>query len=192
MLASLGAETETETSIEHSSTHSSGVTSSVESRALELLGSGVSSEATAAALGVTESRISQLLSDEEFSKQVITLRYKKLSQHNERDKKYDNLEDKLVEKLERSLPLMIKPELILKAIQTINSAKRRGVDSPSHMGENQTVVKLTLPTAIVNKFTVNTNNQVVKTGDQDLVTIQSGTLLDHVKDEETGSDESIE
>jgi len=53
----------------------SGMTSSTEDRALQLLGNGVPAESVAAALGVTASRISQLLADPIFSEQVTTLRF---------------------------------------------------------------------------------------------------------------------
>ena len=49
-----------------------GVTTSIEDRALVLLGAGIGGEAVANALGVTPARISQLLSEESFSNAVST------------------------------------------------------------------------------------------------------------------------
>ena len=66
-----------------------------EERALALLGSGVSPTAVAASLGITDSRISQLLSDENFAAEVATLRYQNLQKHNARDSAYDSLEDEV-------------------------------------------------------------------------------------------------
>ena len=68
----------------------------LEDRALSLLGSGISAESAATALGVSPSRISQLLSAPEFAEQVAELRYNNLQQHNHRDANYDSLEDKLL------------------------------------------------------------------------------------------------
>ncbi|RKX65257.1 MAG: hypothetical protein DRP42_05040, partial [Tenericutes bacterium] len=130
-----------------------------------------------AALGVEPSYISQLLSNEEFAAQVATLRYEALSKHNERDGAYDTLEDKLLAKLEKSLSLIFKPDTLLKAIQVVNGAKRRGQSAPEQVTNQNTVVSLLMPVQIVNKFTTNINNQVVKAGDQDLITIPSGQLL---------------
>lgn len=152
-----------------------------EERALKLLGSGVQAEAVASALGVSPSRISQLLAEEGFALKVAQLRYEALQSHNQRDSKYDKIEDSLLERLEKSLCFMIKPEVILKAIAIINGAKRRGQSAPSQLVNQQNIVSLTLPTIIAERFTVNINNQVVKAGDQNLLTMPSGHLLERVK-----------
>ncbi len=70
-----------------------GTSSSIEDRALVLLGAGIGGEAVANALGVTPSRISQLLSEQAFSDAVSTLRYENLQKHNNRDASYDTIED---------------------------------------------------------------------------------------------------
>lgn len=156
---------------------------STESRALSLLGQGLGPEVVASALGVSASRISQLLSDPNFAAEVASLRYQTLSKHNERDSKYDSIEDTLLDRMKDLIPLMYKPFEILKAISVINAAKRRGSSAPQNIGSQAAVVSLVMPTQIVNIFgaantslTVNTQNQVVKAGTQDLVTVQSGRM----------------
>jgi len=167
-----------------SNTYSTGVTSPVEDKALSLLGSGVSSEATATALGVTPGRISQLLSNKEFAAQVAELRYESLQAHNVRDGKYDSLEDKLLVKLERSLPLMVRPETIMKAIATVNGAKRRGQSAPEQVTNSKNIVNLILPTQIAQKFVTNITNQVTRAGEQELLTMSSGNLLRQVEEKQ--------
>lgn len=162
--------------------YSTGQTTSVEERALSLLGSGISAESVAGALGVTPARISQLLAEESFAKRVADLRYKSLQSHNKRDGQYDSLEDKLIKKLEESLPLMVKPVTILKAIATINGAKRRGQSAPEQVVNQQNIVNLILPQVIADKFSVNGDNQVTKAGEQELLTMASGNLLQQVED----------
>ena len=154
---------------------------STEQRVLKLLGTGIKPEVVAASVGISVSRISQLLSDEQFAAQVAELRYQNLSKHNERDGSYDSLEDKLLERMEDCLPMMHRPMEILKAIQIINAAKRRGSSAPESITEKQTVINLVLPTVLVNKFQVNGQGQVVRVGEQDLTTIQSGVLENMVK-----------
>lgn len=157
-----------------------GLSTSVEERALNLLGSGISSESVAAALGVTPARISQLLSQEDFAQRVAGIRYELLQKHNTRDGEYDSLEDMLIEKLKKSMPLMVRPDTILKAMNTVNGAKRRGQSAPEQATTNKNIVSLVLPTQIVQNFVTNVHNQVVKVGDQDLLTISSSNLLDKV------------
>ena len=154
----------------------SSTTSSTESRALSLLGQGLGPEVVAAAVGVTTSRISQLLSDPKFAAEVAELRYENLAKHNTRDNAYDSLEDTLLERLKDLLPLMMRPMEILKAIQVINAAKRRGTSAPESITNQQTVVQLVMPTQIIQSFTTNINNQVVKAGEQDLITVQSSNM----------------
>lgn len=161
--------------------YTAGVTSSVEDRALALLGAGVNQQATAAALGVTESRISQLLSGEAFASKVSEIKYAALTKHNERDSKYDTLEDSLLTKLEGSLGLLIRPMDITKVLATVNNCKRRGNTTTNEVTTNQNIVNIILPTVITEKFTKDINNQVIKVGDQELLTIASGELLNKVQ-----------
>lgn len=152
----------------------------IQSRAMELLGSGVQSSLVAQTLGVSESYISQLLSEETFLKGVVDLRYKALSKHNERDGKYDSIEDTLLDRLKETLPLLFDPMKIIKCIQVINAAKRRGQEESGSITAHNTVVNLTMPVVVMNRFSVkkDANNQVIEAGEQQLVTLQSGSLLD--------------
>lgn len=163
----------------------------LEDKALSLLGSGVSSEATSAALGVSSSRISQLLAQPEYAERVVALRYAALQEHNVRDNEYDGLEDKLLEKLKSSLPLLMKPESILKALQVVNSATRRGSSGiGSNISESKNIVQLVLPVKIAEKFTVNINNQVLAAGHQSLETLSSSKLLASIEVEPNEIDDA--
>jgi len=153
-----------------------------ERRALELLGSGAGPEQVASAVGVTTGFISQLLAQEDFAAAVADLRFQSLSSYNTRDSKIDSLEDQLLEKLENLLPMMFRPMEVVRAYATINAAKRRGAAAPTAVHATQNIVNITLPQIIVDRFTqsavtTNINNQVIKAGTQDLITMQSGTLL---------------
>lgn len=154
---------------------------STEERAIKLLGNGLGPEQVATAVGVTPARISQLLADQDFATAVAELRFENLQKHNEIDASYDELEGALINKLADVLPLMLRPMEILKAIQVINGAKRRGQSAPEQITHQNTVVNLVMPTQIIQKFSMNSNNQVTNVGSQTLETIQSGTLLASTK-----------
>lgn len=171
--------------------HKSVVPTSTEDRALALLGSGIAPETVAASLGVSASRISQLLSDENFAARVAELRYESLAKHNQRDTSYDSLEDELIEKMRDCIPLMHRPMEILKAIAVINAAKRRGQSTPESIIEKQSIINLTIPVQIINKFQTNMQGQVteITTSDsktQNLLTIQSGSLDSLIKEKRNG------
>lgn len=152
-------------------------TSTTEERALTLLGQGVPPTAVANALGVDISRISQLLSQDEFASKVVEKKFEALSKNNERDGSIDSIEDKLIKKLGDCLPFMTRPMELVKAFQVINAAKRRGQTAPETLTQNQTIIQLNIPAIILNKFTTNINNQVVQVGEQSLLTIPSGQML---------------
>lgn len=151
-------------------------TSSTESRALALLGQNLDPKVVASATGVSVSRISQLLSDPEFADQVAELRYKNLSAATERDDKYNKLEDQLLEKLEESLYAFSNPAMILKGLKVVNDAQRRGATAPAQIEKQAETVTLTMPVTILNQFVTNVNNQVIKAGLQELVTVQSSQM----------------
>lgn len=154
---------------------------STEERAIKLLGSGCSPEQVATAIGVSPSRISQLLSMDEFASAVAALRYEALQRHNETDAAYDDIEDALLGKLVEQLPLMTRTSEILTAIKVVNGAKRRGQSAPEQIVHQSTVVNLVMPTQVIQKFQMNSNNQITNVGSQTLETIQSGTLLNQAK-----------
>jgi len=160
------------------------ITGVTEDRAAALLGSGISPLVVANSLGISPSRISQLLSDENFSARVAELRYKNLAKHNERDGVADGIEDAILEKLEESLPLVHRPMELVKMYQIVNAAKRRGTGTPEAMVEKQSIIQLVVPIQILNKFQTNQQGQVVTVGSQDLLTIQSGALDNLVKSRE--------
>lgn len=165
---------------------------STESRALELLGQGLSNTVVATALGISESRVSQLLSDEEFSKKVRELRYQNLQKHNKRDNSYDELEDKVLKKLHQAVDFVTKPLELTRIMQVVNSAKRRGTSAPEALTVNQTVVNLSLPNAILQKYNVvvnNQSNQVVQAGSQNLTTIQASSLKKLLGEKPNGGSE---
>jgi len=157
------------------------VPSSTESRALELLGLGTPPVQVASALGVTESRISQLLSQEDFASAVANLRYQNLLSNTSRDSKADSLEDKILAKLETSLDMVYQPLVLAKLYQIVNAAKRRGQALVADSGGDRRVVNIDMPIKVLNQFNVNIHNQVIQAGNQDLVTIQPKTLLDRVR-----------
>lgn len=162
------------------------MSTAVSERALTLLGSGAGPELVASALGVTTSAITQLMSEEGFAKKVIELRYQSLAKHVGRDQKADRIEDLLLDKLESVMAFVMDPMKLVMMYRTINQAKRRSASAPEAIAESRPIQSITMPTMIVQHFSTNIQNQIVKIGEQDLVTIQSGrmdTLLAQSKED---------
>jgi hypothetical protein len=168
--------TGTDTSLADTRSQPATTYTGMQGKILEMLGNGLSPEVASSALGVSPGYISQLVSTEEFARQVAELRFANLQAATTRDRRYDSLEDKLADKLEDLLPMMFKPMEIIRALATINSLKRRGASAPENTVINQTIVQLTLPVALTSRFVTDSANQVVAAGDQDLITIKSTQL----------------
>lgn len=170
------------------------VTSPTEDRAKKLLGQGLSVSVVASTLGVTDARISQLMADSTFAAEVQKLRFESMQQSTEIDDQYNSIEDKLIKKLDKALPLIQKPKDILAAINTVNGAKRRGQASPDSTSLAAKVVNLQLPVAIQQQFITNVNKQITEVRDgsghsQTLVTATSGSLDGFVRQRESQQQE---
>lgn len=122
----------------------------------------------AATLGITPSAVTQLIK-EDPELQAARARSSAL------DLEYDEIEAALLKQLKRTIPLLLRPGEISTVLTRVNAAKRRGVaaDVPSAPAQ---VIQLNLPTTIQNKFVVNSSNQVVTAGSQDLVTMPSSAV----------------
>jgi hypothetical protein len=162
----------------------------------ELLGNGLSNEVVATAVGVSPSYISQLMSDEVFASEVVTLRTKTLTDATSRDRSIDSLEDKLLHKYGQLVDqgMVYKPTDVLRALQVINAAKRRGTTPQQANTVNQTVVILNIPVKVVNKFKKNISGEVIEVvtpeGDQQtLVTMPSATLMRKLAEQHQGQKE---
>lgn len=147
------------------------------SKILRLLGSGLSAEIVANAVGCDPSYISQLLADDEFRNQVSEERIKSLTSATARDEKYDTLEDRLLQKLSDTLDFFIKPRDVLFALATVNRMERRGTRPQESTVINNKIVNLVLPQRVSNQFIVNSGQQIVgistDSGVKSLVTLDS-------------------
>lgn len=155
---------------------STSVRTNTEERVIDMLGKGLPAVVVAQTLGISESRISQLMSDENIADQVRTIRYNRSSKLNERDEKADKIEDMLLEQLKNTTPLLMRPIEIARTLSIVNALKRRGASAPDSMNERSAIVTITMPKKITQQFVTNINNQVIKAGAQELLTIQSGSM----------------
>lgn len=146
-------------------------------RVLKLLGSGLSSEIVATTIGCDPSFISQLMADDSFRERVVALRTESLAAASARDTKIDDLEERLLDQLSKVLDFIVKPGDLLRAFQTVNSAKRRGVPLQETTVINNTVVNLNIPPVVLPQFRQNGLGEVIEVEGRPLLTIDSADLL---------------
>lgn len=161
----------------------------VKEKIKELLGLNLPNNVVASAIGVSEGYISQLLSDDIFKNEVSELRIKNTLEHAHRDKKYDSLEDRMLEKLEEKLDGSLsftKSQEILAAIKVLNGAKRRAAPAElnSQAATPGMVLNLHLPesAAFAAKFIVNGENQVIEIAGKSVATMSAKGVLKQLED----------
>ncbi len=163
------------------------VYSGLQAKILNFLGSGIEPARVASAVGCDPSYISQLLAQDEFAAAVSDKRLAALTEATTRDARLNGIEDSLIsrtEELVKSPLAFSRPMEAIRALHTVNSMKRRGAGQDTTTHQHTTVVQLVLPQVVRDKFavpsdpldefTLDINNQVIKTGQQTLVTIASG------------------
>lgn len=134
-------------------------------KALSLLGQGISAVMVASTLGVSESLISQFLAEPRFANEVTKKKLAALQIQTDIDQKYAEAENKLVDKLLKTIPLISKPMDILRGLQVINATKRRGMaDAPVNLAQTN-IVQINLPASMAARFITNTANQIVEIED---------------------------
>lgn len=151
-----------------------------EERVIEAMGKGLSAEKAALALGISPSTISSILSSELVSSKIQEARFTNLQKHNAQDDLADRVEQKVLKRLDETIAMEFNPVKLAGIYARVNSAKRRGQSAPESLLSSKETVSIRLPQVTINNFTTNIQNQVVQVGSQELVTIQSGSLLKQV------------
>lgn len=157
-------------------------------KVISLLGSGLKAEAVASAVGCTPAYISQLLGDETIASKVAELRTVDVFKHKKLDDKYDDLEAKLLARLENIIEHFHRPRDILAALQMVNNAKRKSPGNINPATEAGTVVTLVMPNIIMNNYKVNVHGSMVEVGGRSLAPLNSSVLMKTLE-ERIGSNE---
>jgi len=157
----------------------------VKDKIQELLGLGLPNHVVASAVGVSESYISQLVSDSEFAQAVQELRLKNLTEAAGRDRKWNSLEDALLMKLDNLMDMSFtRPMEVIKALAVVNSAKRRAAPQELSATANAVVIPLILPIVLAPKLSLNDQGQVIEVEGRIIATMPANVVnakLDELK-----------
>lgn len=137
-----------------------------QAKALNLLGQGISAVMVASTLGISESLVSQYISDPKFAEAVTKLKLAGLQAQTDIDNKYMKAETQLLDKLIKTIPLISKPMDILRGLQVVNATKRRGMAEGGAVTQHTNIVQINLPAMMAAKFVTNTANQIVEIQDE--------------------------
>lgn len=155
----------------------------MEERVLELLGAGYKPPMVASILGISESRISQLLADDSFASKVLALRLSRAKGTIDRDNKWDKIEDTLLKKFEDAIVFMNDPLKLLRTLQVVNAAKRRGAGTADsgEAGMTGTIVQISAPKNVVMNFITNAQNEIIEVGGRSMVPMASKKVMEELK-----------
>lgn len=129
---------------------------------IEMLSSGIGAAAVASALGLTDSAISQILSEEGIAEAVSEKRAARFHQFSSHDAAIHSAEEKALEKLGRAIDFAVRPGELARIFQILNSAKRVTTDQGLPQQAPSTTVTIHIPEAARVEFTVTQEKQVVE------------------------------
>ena len=158
---------------------------SLEERAVALLASGVAPSKVAEICDVDPSRISQLMDSSVFKEKLSEAKFDQATKYTSIDQKLNALEETVIDGLTETIGMVLDPLKLVRVLQVVNGAKRRGTQLLGDGLDHVPIVSLTLPTKIVNNFVVNQVNQVVQAGGEDLITIQPSQMKELLNEQKS-------
>lgn len=156
------------------------VYSGVAARLLSQLSGGANQREAAAACGVTEGFVSQLMAEEDFKAQ-LKINFEKATQRAiEIDNNYEDIEKTATDSLKKLIPLVHSPSELMKIAIAANGAKKKfapKVSEPDGSGASGgRVVNIIMPQVILNNFSMNPNSEIVAVGERTLTTLNAASI----------------
>ena len=143
--------------------------------AINLLAQGIPTSQVAAAVGVSDSYISQLKADEEVQRQIA----EKQAAHSIADSNFDSTLERAealaLEKIEKSLPFANMGQA-LAAFRILNSARRRKDEFVQKDAAVSVTVNLTLPANNIPRYITNQANEIIEVEGKTMLSASVKTL----------------
>lgn len=154
--------------------------------AINLLAQGIPTSQVAAAVGVSDSYISQLKADEEVQRQIA----ERQAAHSIADSNFDSTleraEAMALEKIEKNLPFANMGQA-LAAFRILNSARRRKDEFVQKDTAVSVTVNLTLPANNIPRYITNQANEIVEVEGKTMISASAKTL-DQILAARSGTD----
>lgn len=143
--------------------------------AIQLLAQGIPTSQVAAAVGVSDSYISQLKADEEVQRAIS----EKQAAHSIADSNFDDTleraESLALEKIEKNLPFANMGQA-LAAFRILNSARRRKDEVLQKDTAISVTVNLTLPANNIPRYITNSANEIIEVEGKTMLSASAKTL----------------
>ena len=143
---------------------------------LEMLSQGLPPSVVAGTIGVTESAISQLMSDEDFAAEVQAKRVAQSKEDQQYDQKLDRAEETFLDRIEQKSG-MANLQQSMQAFKILNGAKRKKERSTGPATQNiGTIVNITLPVIVAPKYLLNQQSEIVEVEGKTMVSATPKSL----------------
>jgi len=140
---------------------------------LSALRSGFTETQIAEALNVTPSAVAQVIDAHDLRAEAA-----KNSRFESIDNKWNSLEEKILERLEKTYKSVQDPMKLTRMLQVINGAKRRSLaEGKSLQADGARLVQLNLPERVQLAVSFNLNNEVIEINGRNLTTAQPARVL---------------
>jgi transcriptional regulator with XRE-family HTH domain len=143
--------------------------------AIQLLAQGIPTSQVAAAVGVSDSYISQLKSDEEVQRQIAERQAAHSIADSAFDETLERAESLALEKIEKNLPFANMGQA-LAAFRVLNSARRRKDEVLQRDTAVSVTVNLTLPASSLPRYTTNQANEIIEVEGKTMLSASAKTL----------------
>lgn len=148
----------------------------VQEKIKDLLAAGVSQTQVAAAVGVSDGYISQLMEDENFRTAVIMSRGEIAVNDVKADQEVDDIEEAARQKIKGLLAFETKISTVLKVYQVMNAAKRKTEPTAATIPNAGVIVNISLPQKAIVDFTLTADKQVVEVAGRSMATLPSNVV----------------
>lgn len=152
-------------------------------RIISLLSEGYDQTTVAAAVGCTDSYISQLVADEVVREKIATARLGKLEKNVEHDTELDAIEDSAIQRMRTLIPFVTKAHEAVMIFNAVNSAKRKAGDGGPAKGGNPgaPIVQLNISDAAAVHFRLSSDRQVIEVEGRSMATMNASTLNEKLR-----------
>lgn len=143
---------------------------------IELLAQNIPTSQIAAAVGCTDSYVSQLRSDPEIQTELAKLGVEATAKDVAFDKTLERAEELALSKIEKNLPFA-NMQQALAAFKILNGArKRKDAFTQIDMGATTINVNLTLPAHAIPKYTINAKAEIIEVEGQTMLSATAKSL----------------
>lgn len=145
-------------------------------RIIEMLGNGIAATHVAAALGIDDSYVSQILAEDGVAEEVRSLRAARFGELAALDSRLDTVEEQALRKVEQTLPFVTKASEAARIYTLLNAARRKTGAQATAAPQGATILQLHLPPRTELNLKLASNKEVVEIEGRSMATLPAKSM----------------